>query len=205
LAADAVARAVEALRAGEPVLLPTDGVYGLCSIAEREAPVARLYALKGREEGRPAAIIAASLEALFSFVPELDGRSGLIVRALLPGPYTLVLANPQRRYGWLNRARPDAIGVRVALLPSATQQVLDAVGAIAATSANLPGGRTPASLEDVPRELRAGAGAEIDAGRLPGTASTVIDFTGPEPLVLREGAGATAEGLARARRALGPH
>ena len=67
--------------------------------------------------------------------------------------------------------------------------MLDAVGAVAATSANDPGEPAAASLDDVPERIRAGCGAELDAGRLPGTPSTVIDFTGPEPVVLREGAG----------------
>ena len=76
-------------------------------------------------------------------------------------------------------------------------ELLDAVGALAATSANLPGGPDPRRLDDVPPALREGAGAELDGGELPGTASTVLDLTGPEPAVLREGAVQAAEALAR--------
>jgi L-threonylcarbamoyladenylate synthase len=75
------------------------------------------------------------------------------------------------------------------------------VGAVAATSANLAGGPDPRLLDEVPRELREAAVAEIDGGELPGTPSTVIDFTTPEPRVLREGAGAVEAALARARDA----
>jgi tRNA threonylcarbamoyl adenosine modification protein (Sua5/YciO/YrdC/YwlC family) len=196
-ALDPVAAVVAALRDGRPVLLPTDGVYGLCSLPDA-VPAAALYALKGRTAARPAALIAASIEELFAGLPELaEGRSGALVRALLPGPYTLVLANPAERYPWLTGGRPAPIGVRVARLPPATQRVLDEVGLVAASSANLSGGPTPAALEDVPARLRASCGGELDGGRLSGVASTVLDLSGPTPVVIRAGAGSVEDALAR--------
>src|SRR5215208_8293874 len=123
-----VDRAIEALRAGRPVLLPTDTVYGLCALPYRAATVERLYRVKGRDVGHPTALLAASHELLFECVPELRGRAGVIARALLPGPYTLVLPNPARRFRWLTAKRPDAIGVRVAELPPAALGVVDAFG-----------------------------------------------------------------------------
>jgi tRNA threonylcarbamoyl adenosine modification protein (Sua5/YciO/YrdC/YwlC family) len=193
---------IEALRAGRPVLLPTDTVYGLAATADDARGVDALYRLKGREQRQPVALIAASVAQLFDRLPELRDGSLAIVRALLPGPFTLVLANPARRYSWLTGARPDTIGVRVPALAGEARDVLDAVGCVAATSANDPGGPDPVSLDDVPARIRGGCGAELDAGRLPGIASTVLDFTGPEPRVLREGAAPSAEALARVRAAL---
>jgi tRNA A37 threonylcarbamoyladenosine synthetase subunit TsaC/SUA5/YrdC len=76
-----------------------------------------------------------------------------------------------------------------------------AVGAVLATSANDPGGPSPATLDDVPQRIRDGCGAELDLGPLPGTPSTVIDFTGSEPYVIREGIAPAAEALARVRAA----
>ena len=192
-------RVIEAIEAGEPVLVPTDTVYGLCASLE-ETSGRRLSALKGRDEAKPLAIIAASVECLFERIPELQGRSAAIVRALLPGPYTLILANPAGRYPWLNSSAPTTIGVRVAALPEPTQRVLDAVGAVVATSANEAGGRDPVTLDDVPASIRAACAAELDAGPLSGTPSTVIDFTGAEPVVLREGAASSAEAIARVAR-----
>ena len=202
MAAGDVANAIEAIRAGEAVLLPADGVYGLCASAYREAPVRRLYEVKGRDAGQPSAMIAASVAMLIECVPELRGRSEVIVRALLPGPFTLVLPNPARRYGWLTGERPDTIGVRVADLPTESQYVLDAVGAVAATSANDPGDPSPATLDDVSARIREGCKAEIDAGELSGLASTVLDFTGPFPEVIRVGAGDPEEAVALAAEAL---
>ena len=194
---------VEAIRAGKPVLLPTDTVYGLCSSPYRAEVVERVYRLKGRDPAQPSSILAADLEFLFECVPELRGRAGTILRALLPGPYTVVVPNPARRYRWLTGSRPDTIGVRVPELPEEASQVLERVGAVVATSANLAGGPDPRRLDDVPAELRAKVAAEVDAGALPGTPSTVLDVTGADPVVLREGAVPAEAALARVRSALG--
>ena len=194
--------AVAAIKAGNPVVLPTDTVYGLCSSPYSEAYVRRLYRLKGREETKPTALLAADLDWLFECVPELRGRAGVIARALLPGPYTLILPNPARRFCWLTGTTPDKIGVRVPELPEPAAAVLAQVGSVAATSANLPGGPEPLRLGDVPEEIRRGAGALVDGGELPGTPSTVLDFTGPQPRVVREGAAPAAEALDRVSAAL---
>jgi L-threonylcarbamoyladenylate synthase len=186
---------VAAVRAGKPVLLPTDTVYGVCVNPYREEFARRLYSVKGRDDRQPIALVASDLDLLFECLPELRGRAGTIARALLPGPYTLVFPNPARRYRWLTGSRPDTIGVRVPELEGAARTVLERVGAVAATSANEPGGAPPARLEEVPESIRAACSAEVDAGQLPGVASTVVDLTGPQPVVLREGAGSAEEVL----------
>jgi L-threonylcarbamoyladenylate synthase len=194
--------AVEALRAGKPVILPTDTVYGLCALADTAGPTERLYALKGRDSSQPSALLAADLDMLFEAVPELRGQAAVIASALLPGPYTLVLPNPARRFAWLTGSSPEAIGVRVPTLPEAAARVVAEAGCVAATSANLAGGPDPRRLEDVSPELLAQVGATIDAGELPGTPSTVLDFTGSEPRVIREGAASAAAALERVTLAL---
>ena len=189
-----VEAAVAALRAGEPVVLPTDTVYGLCASPFDEEAVRRMVRLKGRDELQPTALLAASVEGLLACVPELDEA---VLRALLPGPFTLVLPNPARRFPWLCGPAPERIGVRVPELPPDTRAVVEALGAVAATSANLHGGPDPRRLEEVPDEILAGCGAALDGGALPGAPSTVLDLSGGEPVVLREGAVPAAEALAR--------
>jgi L-threonylcarbamoyladenylate synthase len=189
--------AVAGIRAGRPVVLPTDTVYGLCADASREEPVRNLYRLKGRDEVQPTALVAASAEALLDLVPELRGEP------LLRGAYTLILRNPARRLPWLTGERPETIGVRLPALAGDALTVLEQAGPVAATSANRPGEPDPRSVDDVPGEFRAACAAVLDAGRLPGTPSTVVDLTGPEPVVLREGAVPAEEALsavAAARR-----
>ena len=192
-----VEAAVGALRAGLPVVLPTDTVYGLCANAYSEEPVRRAYELKGREPLQPSALLAGDVDVLLECLPELRGRVGPILRALLPGPFTLVVPNPARRYPWLTGERADTIGVRVPELPVPADVVLSRAGLVMATSANLPGGSDPARLEDVPDKILEGCGAVIDAGELPGVPSTVIDLAGDEPSVLRQGAVSEAEALKR--------
>lgn len=194
--------AVRALRSGLLVVLPTDTVYGLAATAYDEDPVRRLYQVKGRPDTSPIALVASHVDLLFECVPELLGRDATIARTLLPGPYTLVLRNPARRFPWLAGSAPDAIGVRVPALEGDAAEILQEVGAVAASSANLRGGPDPRTLAEVPEQIRSEAAVLVDGGELPGTASTVIDFTGPEPKVIREGAAPSAEAIARALAAL---
>ena len=189
--------AVAEIREGRPVVLPTDTVYGLCADPYREPPVRELYRIKGRPPDQPTALLARDVELLLECVPELRGRAATLARALLPGPYTLILPNPAQRYRWLVGSTPEKIGVRVPELSGPGAEVLERVGAVAATSANHHGGPDPRRLEDVPVEIRASAAAVVDGGELPGMPSTVLDLTGEEPKVLREGAVPAAEALER--------
>jgi len=189
--------AVAAVRAGALVVIPTDTVYGLACSPYREGPVRTMSGLKGRGTDQPIALVASSVEWLLECVPELRGRSGVLARALLPGPLTLVLPNPARRFPWLCGARPDTIGVRVPAVVGESREILDAVGAVAATSANRHGDADPRRLDDIPPEIIAAVAVVVDGGELPGTPSTVLDLTGPDARVLREGAVPASEAIAR--------
>ena len=171
-----VEEAVAALRAGELVLLPTDTVYGLCAPESGDA-ARRIAELKGRPADQPIALLFADVEAAVARAPGLERAA-----QLLPGPFTVVVGG---------------LGVRVPELPHAAAEVVRAVGAVLATSANRHGGPDPRRLDDVPAEIRAACAVEVDAGELPGVASTVVDLDGAEPRVLREGAVPAAEALAR--------
>lgn len=180
-----------------------DTVYGLCADPYRQAPVRELYRMKQRPVEQPTALLAKDVDLLFELVPELRGRAGVLVRALLPGQFTLVLPNPAERFRWLTGSTPDRIGVRVPELSGPGAEVLARVGAVVATSANLRGGPEPTRVEDVPVEIRAGAAAIVDGGELPGTPSTVLDLTGSEPTVIREGAVPAEQAIERALAAAG--
>ena len=180
-----VERAVAAIRAGEPVILPTDTVYGLCAAPDRAG---LLSLLKGRPDWMPVALVCANVERLLELVPEAHGHT-----ALLPGPYTLILPNPAGRFPALGG--DQTIGVRVPVLGGVTGEVLDRVGAVAATSANRHGSADPRRLEDVPVEMLQACAVTVDGGELPGVPSTVVDLSGPEPRVLREGAVPAPEAL----------
>jgi L-threonylcarbamoyladenylate synthase len=178
-------------------VLPTDTVYGLCGDPQRETVAGEIYRLKQRPLEQPLALLARDVDTLFELIPELPRAT---MQALLPGPYTLVLPNPAQRFRWLTGSAPETIGVRVPELAGPGADVLGAVGAVVATSANLHGGAEAGTLEDVPAAIRTAA-ALVDGGRLPGTPSTVLDLTGAEPRVLREGAVPAQVALERAAAA----
>jgi len=189
--------AVDALRDGKPIVMPFDTVYGLAADPHREEPTRRLYELKGRDQTAPSALVARDLDYLLECLPELQGRAAALARLLLPGPVTLVLPNPARRFRWLTGTNPEAIGVRVPDFDGPGAEVLAAVGALVATSANHPGGPDPKRLDEVPEDIRRGAAALVDGAELLGSPSTVIDLTGEKPRILREGALPAEEALRR--------
>jgi tRNA threonylcarbamoyl adenosine modification protein (Sua5/YciO/YrdC/YwlC family) len=183
-----VEAAVEAIGAGRPVVLPTDTVYGLC--ASPLAPQS-LSQLKGRGPEQPIALLASDVDILIELVPELPER---VLRGLLPGALTLIFPNPEQRFPLLGGG--ETIGVRVPELHGPAQRIVTRVGGVAATSANTHGGPDPKRLEDVPASIREAA-VVVDGGELPGVPSTVVDLTGAEPAILREGALPAADVLER--------
>ena len=191
---------IQALRDGLPVVLPFDTVYGLAAEPYDEESTRRLYELKSRPPTQPTALVAAGVDALRTLLPELDMSRAW--HRLLPGPLTLVVPNPAHRFRWLTGDNPGALGIRVPNLPATTREIVASVGAVVATSANLPGGPDPRRFEDVPVAIRTGAAAAVDGGEVPGTPSTVVDLTGPEPRILREGAAPAAEVLRRLQAAV---
>jgi L-threonylcarbamoyladenylate synthase len=170
-------------------VIPTDTVYGLACRPDREDSVRALSLLKRRSPDQPIALVASTAEALRAVIPELAAAR------LVTGPFTLVVPNPARRFPWLGGAA--SVGVRIPEVSGPAAELLERVGIVAATSANLHGGPDPRRVADVPAEILDGVAAALDGGALPGTPSTVLDLTGAEPRVLREGAVPAAEALRR--------
>jgi L-threonylcarbamoyladenylate synthase len=183
-----------AIEAGGLAVIPTDTVYGLACRPDLEDAVRALSSLKRRSPGQPIALVGASVDALVGLLPEV--AAGLV----LVGPFTVVVQNPLRRLPWLAGDRPDTIGLRVPAVSGLAAELLARVGVVAATSANLHDGRDPRRVDDVPAAILDGVAAVLDAGELPGAPSTVLDLTGPEPRVLREGAVPAAEAVGRLRQ-----
>jgi L-threonylcarbamoyladenylate synthase len=191
-----------ALRAGAVALVPTDTVYGLAAALDSEPGIAALYALKGRPRSQPCQVLVLAPALLDEALAPLDDPLRRAARALLPGPATCLLPDPAGRYRAAAGAEPGRVGLRA-------PEIRDALAALdlplVATSANDPGGPDPAVLDDVPARLRTGASVAVDAGRLPGTASAVVDL---EPLargrparLLR--AGPDPDAVAQALRSVG--
>src|SRR5207248_8616735 len=173
-------RAAKMLRSGGVLAFPTDTVYGLGASADDEVAQKRIYQIKGRPVGLPLILMVAAESQLENYV-HVDSRSEAMMRRWWPGPLTLVLY--AKGGGTLGVRIPKH---RVAL------DLLRHAGPLMTTSANLHG-REPAMTAEEAGAL-SGVMAVVDGGNAPGgTASTVLDLTGPEPHVLREGAIPTPE------------
>ena len=172
---------------GGVAIFPADTLYGLaCDPLDAEA-VGRIHSIKGRDEGRPAAVMYFSPLAMRELVSGLGERTRQAVSELLPGPVTLVLANPERRYPLASRDVPETLGVRLIAGPLA-----GAMTPIFQTSANSTGEPPPRGFDEIDEGVLAGADLAIDGGELIGAPSTVIDLTELDSNgrweILREGA-----------------
>jgi L-threonylcarbamoyladenylate synthase len=164
--------------------------------------VKRIHALKGRDEGKPSAVMFFAPLAMREILATLGPRTRDALGALLPGPVTAVVANPERRYPLACREDPERLGLRLVEGPLAGMRC-----AILQTSANRSGDPAPSRFEDMDPDILEGADLAIDGGELVGAPSTVVDLTavdkGGEWEILREGALSRAELETRLRGALG--
>jgi L-threonylcarbamoyladenylate synthase len=175
------ARRLEACLAGDGVaVIPTDTVYGLACHPDSESALRRIYELKRRPPQKPAAVMFFSLQAALATLTELGPRAHAAAEALLPGPVTLLLANPRGRYpGACAPAGdgPGLLGLRVPALTGPLGALATVSPPVAQSSANLAGGPAARTLAEVPLPLREGADLALDGGELPGAASTVVDLS----------------------------
>jgi L-threonylcarbamoyladenylate synthase len=172
---------------GGVAIFPADTVYGLaCDPLSAEA-VERIHSIKGRGERKSRAVMYFSPLAMRELVSGLGDRSREAVSALLPGPVTVVIANPERRYPLACLEDPERLGARLIEGPLA-----GAMTPIFQTSANHGGAPPPKRFDEIDPEVLAGTDLAIDGGELIGAPSTVVDLTeidsGGQWTVLREGA-----------------
>jgi L-threonylcarbamoyladenylate synthase len=177
---------------GGVAIFPADTLYGLACDPVNSAAVERIHAIKGRDEGKSSAVMYFSPLAMREIVSGLGPRAREAVGALLPGPVTLVVANPERRYPLACREDPERLGVRLIDGP-----LEGAMTPVLQTSANRSGEPPPTRSDGIAPEVLAAVDLAIDAGELIGAPSTVVDIseidsTG-EWSVLRDGAMPMAE------------
>lgn len=178
---------VPILQGGGVILLPTDTIYGFSARFDRDEARLRILEIKG--PGRPPAMVSlvSGLEMAFRYAEPPQGSGQELLRAHWPGPLTAVL-----------RARPhvspdlcgpgDTLAFRWPASPF-LQSLLGAVGVpLLSTSANRTGQPTSARFEDLADAFGRELDGLVDGGDLAGIASTIVDLTGPDPLVLRPGA-----------------
>jgi L-threonylcarbamoyladenylate synthase len=188
------------MREGGVVLFPADTLYGLACDSSNAAAIERIQALKGRDEGKPSAVMFFSPLELREVLSMSGPRTREAIGALLPGAVTLVVDNPRQLYPLACREDRGRLGIRLLEGPLAGARC-----AVFQTSANRSGEPPPARFEDVGRSIRDGVDLALDGGELGGAPSTVIDLTEFEAgrwRLLREGAVAAADVEAALRPAL---
>ena len=181
-------RAIEALRSGEVVVYPTETFYGMGADALSPAALDRLFALKGREPGKPVALIAADARSAFELAREVPEAARRLADAFWPGPLTLVL--PARDDLPAPLIGPDGgVGVRVSSHPIARALAAGLRRPITATSANLAGGQPASTLGEARDAFGAKVKVYLEGGRLTAAApSTVVACDRSGWRVLRAGA-----------------
>lgn len=182
---EAMEHSLSVLKAGGLVAFPTDTVYGIGALAFRDDAVRRLYPIKGRNAQKAIAVLIAGLEILPQVAAKVSALALCLAERFWPGPLTLIVA----RHSSVPSAVSSlpTIGVRVPDHPVALK-LLRLAGPLAVTSANLSGEPSLCRPSDVFRALGGCFELLLDGGVAPGgQPSTVVDCTGKEPVILREG------------------
>lgn len=184
------------LRRGETVAFPTETVYGLGADATSESAVQKIFEAKGRPSDNPLIVHVATEEQLFSLVNKVPSYVTSLVKNFSPGPITYVLRHAGKVAPTVT-AGLHTVGVRIPNHPVALA-ILRAVNLpIAAPSANRSGRPSPTEAAHVAEDLMNKIAAIVDGGQTNvGIESTVVDCTGPVPLILRPGA-ISAEAIAK--------
>jgi L-threonylcarbamoyladenylate synthase len=182
--AGAIATAVAVLHGGGLVAFPTDTVYGL-GAGLTSAAIERLYKVKARSTSKAIAVLVADQDQVAGLAASIPRTAARLMQAFWPGPLTLVL--PRRASLPAELGPQLSVGVR-APDHELARTLLASSGPLAVTSANLSGGFSPRSAQDVLDDLSGRFELLIDGGPTPGgTPSTVVDCLGEEPAIIRPG------------------
>jgi tRNA threonylcarbamoyl adenosine modification protein (Sua5/YciO/YrdC/YwlC family) len=183
-----VADVVKVIRRGGVVVIPTDTVYGAaCDIASEPA-VERLYQLKGMSDKKLLSILCADLVMAASYTGGIPNTLFRVVRRKLPGPYTFILPASKALPRIMRKYR-RTVGIRVPDCPITLELLRQFGRPLITTSMRSGPGTWLNDPSEIELEYRGQVDLVVDGGRLFPEPSTVIDFTGAQPEVVREGKG----------------
>lgn len=178
--------AISAVKGGGLVVLPTDTVYGIGADAFNSAAVAALLAAKNRGRDMPVGVLVGSWHTIDGLVYSVPPAARELIQAFWPGALSLVVRHAPSLHWDLGDAN-GTVMLRMPLHPVAIE-LLREVGPMAVSSANVSGSPAAVTAADAQAQLGARVEVYLDAGPSPqGAASTIIDVSGPQPRVLREG------------------
>lgn len=180
--------AAAALRAGGVVLYPTDTVYGLGADAFSDEAVAEVYTIKGRDEKKPIHCVVSDM-AMAEHYSDISPYARLLAEAFWPGALTLVLKKKSDVDSGIVKGI-ETIGIRIPNNEFCLALAREYGAPYTTTSANKAGVETAPTVDKILEQLgNPKIELVVDAGELPGSRpSTVVDVSGSEPRILREGA-----------------
>jgi L-threonylcarbamoyladenylate synthase len=177
--------AVDVLNHSGLVAFPTDTVYGIGAAIFDQESVRRLYVVKGRNTTKAIAVLLSDPDELEQLTPTLGTSGSRLAQAFWPGPLTLVVPKRPNLPEMLSPL--ETIGVRIPDHPVALA-LLRLTGPLAVTSANLSGAANTLTAQEVYDQLNGRIHLILDGGKTKGhLPSTVVDSSGPEPVILRPG------------------
>ncbi|MEO6124168.1 MAG: L-threonylcarbamoyladenylate synthase [Ilumatobacteraceae bacterium] len=184
---DPIDRAIEVLRDGGLVGLPTETVYGLAADASNEKAVRRIFAAKGRPVDHPLIVHVASADQLANWASSVPRAAALLAETCWPGPLTLLVPKAAHVLAVVTGGR-DTVGIRVPAHAMAAELLRRFGGGLAAPSANRFGQVSPTTAAHVQADLGSAVDYVLDGGPSPiGVESTIVDCTVDPPQILRPG------------------
>jgi tRNA threonylcarbamoyl adenosine modification protein (Sua5/YciO/YrdC/YwlC family) len=181
-----IAAAIDAVRGGRLTVLPTDTVYGIGADAFNAAGVTALLAAKGRGREMPVGVLVGSWNSIDGLALVVPDTARELIRAFWPGAISIIVTQAPSLQWDLGEAH-GTVMVRMPLHPVALE-VLNAVGPMAVSSANVSGGAPAVDAAEARRQLGEAVDVYLDAGPAEqGEASTIVDLTGPAPRIVRSG------------------
>lgn len=180
-------RILEILTKDGIIAYPTDTLYGLGCLISRKKAVDKILALKHRDPRKPMSILCSDMEMLCRYARHLETSTFRFLKQILPGPYTVILPASREVPRYLQAKQ--TVGLRIPE-NSFCQAITKLAGEpILTTSANLYGEPPLQSSWEIEEELGHALDMVVDCGEPVGESSTILDLTGDEPVVLRQGAG----------------
>lgn len=163
---------------GEIAIFPTDTLYGIACDPDSAEAIERIHELKGRPPRKPSAVMYFSLDRLLAdFGDDLDDTTRNLIENLFPGAFTLIVANPNKRFAPSCADTPEKLGLRVPQLSPAMAPFASIEVPVFQTSANLSGGPDVTAVEDIDQSIQDGVDLILDGGPVLGYGSTVADVS----------------------------